>query len=97
MSYLLACRCQALAYARRLLALNDEAWGRLTHPAFEGTLNFGVPHDIIFPHVPVVLQRFAAESPRVKLQLHSVYTSGLKERLHDPFCCRRDSATPCLG
>ncbi|WP_415010961.1 LysR family transcriptional regulator [Amaricoccus sp.] len=72
---------QLLAYARRLLALNDEAWGRLTHPAFEGTLDFGVPHDIIFPHVPVVLQRFAAEYPRVKLQLHSLYTSGLREML----------------
>ncbi len=72
---------QLLAYARRLLALNDEAWGRLTHPAFEGQLDFGVPHDIIYPHVPVVLQRFAAEFPRVKLQLHSLYTSGLKEML----------------
>lgn len=70
---------QLLAYARRLLALNDEAWGRLTHPAFEGTLDFGVPHDIIYPHVPGVLRRFSAEYPRVKLQLHSLYTSGLKE------------------
>ncbi len=69
---------QLLAYARRLLALNDEAWGRLTHPAFEGTLEFGVPHDIIYPHVPLVLQRFAAAYPRVKLQLHSLYTGGLK-------------------
>lgn len=70
---------QLLAYARRLLALNDEAWGRLTHPAFEGTLDFGVPHDIIYPHVPGVLRQFSAEYPRVKLQLHSLYTSGLKE------------------
>lgn len=72
---------QLLAYARRLLALNDEAWGRLTHPAFEGAIDFGVPHDIIYPHVPGVLKRFAAEYPRVKLQLHSLYTSGLKELL----------------
>ena len=72
---------QLLAYARRLLALNDEAWGRLTHPAFEGVIDFGVPHDIIYPHVPGVLQRFAAAYPRVKLQLHSLYTSGLKEQL----------------
>ncbi len=72
---------QLLAYSRRLLALNDEAWGRLTHPAFEGELNFGVPHDIIYPHVPGVLQQFAAAYPRVKLQLHSLYTSGLKELL----------------
>ena len=72
---------QLLAYARRLLALNDEAWGRLTHPAFEGSLDFGVPHDIIYPYVPGVLQGFAAAYPRVKLQLHSLYTSGLKELL----------------
>ncbi len=70
---------QLLGYSRRLLALNDEALGRLTHPAFEGELDFGVPHDIIYPHVPAVLQRFAAAYPRVKLQLHSSYTSGLKE------------------
>ncbi len=70
---------QLLGYARRLLALNDEAYGRLTHPAFEGAIDFGVPHDIIYPRVPQVLQRFAAEYPRVKLRLHSLYTSGLKE------------------
>jgi DNA-binding transcriptional LysR family regulator len=70
---------QLLAYARRLLALNDEAWGRLTHPAFEGALDLGVPHDIIYPHIPGVLRQFAAEFPRVRLQLHSLYTSGLKE------------------
>ena len=70
---------QLLGYARRLLAVNDEAWGRLTHPAFEGAIDFGVPHDIIYPHVPMVLQRFAADYPRVKLRLHSLYSSGLKE------------------
>ena len=48
----------AVGYARRLLALNDEAWGRLTHPAFEGVLNFGVPQDIMYPHVPRVCRRF---------------------------------------
>ncbi len=71
---------QLLSYARRMLALNDEAWRRLTHPAFEGELQFGVPHDLVYPRVPQVLQRFAAEYPRVKLQLHSLYTSGLKEQ-----------------
>ena len=43
---------QLLGYARRMVALNDEAWGRMTNPAFEGEINFGVPHDIIYPHVP---------------------------------------------
>jgi DNA-binding transcriptional LysR family regulator len=40
---------QLAGYARRILALNDEAWGKLTDDAFEGELNFGVPHDVIYP------------------------------------------------
>jgi DNA-binding transcriptional LysR family regulator len=71
---------QLLGYARRLLALNDEAWGRLTHSCFEGEINFGVPHDVIYPRVPQVLQRAAAEYPRLKLRMHSLYTSGLKDQ-----------------
>lgn len=72
---------QLLGYARRMLDLNDEAWGRLTNQAFEGELNFGVPHDVIYPHIPRVLQRFAQEYPRVRVQLHSLGTSKLKEML----------------
>lgn len=69
---------QLLGYGKRLMALNDEAWGRLTHSAYEGAISFGVPHDIIYPHVPRVLQAFASAYPRVQVQLQSLYTSGLK-------------------
>lgn len=72
---------QLLGYARRMLALNDEAWGRLTNQAFEGEISFGVPHDVIHPHVPRVLQRFASLYPRVRVQLHSLFTSELKSLL----------------
>lgn len=72
---------QLVGYARRMLALNDEAWGRMTNQAFEGEINFGVPHDVIYPHVPRVVQRFAAEYPRVRVRLHSHYTADLKEML----------------
>jgi DNA-binding transcriptional LysR family regulator len=67
-----------LSYARRLLALNDEAWGRLTDSGYEGEINFGVPHDVIYPHIPHVLRRFSAEYPNVKLNLISSYTASLK-------------------
>ena len=67
-----------LSYARRLLALNDEAWGRLTDSGYEGEINFGVPHDVIYPHIPHVLRRFAAEYPNVKVNLISSYTTSLK-------------------
>lgn len=37
----------------------------------------GVPHDIVYPVIPKVLQRFNAEFPRVKVQLISSYTDAL--------------------
>lgn len=66
-----------LSYARRMVALNDEAWSRLTGTAFEGEVRLGVPSDIVYPHIPLVLQRFAREHPRVKVTLVSSYTRKL--------------------
>lgn len=68
-----------LGYARRMVALNDEIWSRMTHEDFEGELVFGVPHDIVYPHVPDVLRRFHREFPRVKVSLISSFTRGLQE------------------
>ena len=70
-----------LSYAKRIMALNDEAWGRLTSDDFEDEIVLGVPHDIVYPHIPKVLKQFAIEFPRVKVQLLSSYTTYLKERL----------------
>lgn len=77
---------QLLGYGRRLLALNDEVFARLTHQAFEGEITLGVPADIVYPHIPGVLKRFAATYPRVKVQLISSYTNRLK-RLFDRGDC----------
>lgn len=71
---------QLLSYARRMLALNDEAWGRLTRSDLEGEIVLGVPHDIVYPAIPRVLQRFAKEYPRVKVNLQSSFTLRLKEQ-----------------
>ncbi len=71
---------QLLGYGRRLLALNDEVYARLTDHAFEGELTLGVPSDIVYPYIPGVLQRFAAEFPRVRVQLLSSYTRRLKQQ-----------------
>jgi DNA-binding transcriptional LysR family regulator len=71
---------QLLSYGRRLLALNDEVWARMTDQAFEGVVSFGVPCDIVYPHVPRVLQQFAAEFPGVKVHLISSFTSKLREQ-----------------
>ena len=68
---------QLLGYARRMLDLNDEVYARLTHQAFEGELTLGVPHDIVYPAVPKVLQRFNAAYPRVRVHLVSSFTRNL--------------------
>ena len=71
---------QLLAYARRMVALNDEVIGRLTDQAYEGEIVLGVPHDIVYPAIPRVLQQFNATHPRVKVQLITSYTMTLKEQ-----------------
>lgn len=68
-----------LGYARRMVALNDEVWSRLTCDSFEGELRLGVPHDIVYPHIPAVLHRFHRAFPRVKVALTSSFTRRLKE------------------
>ena len=72
---------QMLGYGRRMLALNDEVWARMTDQAYEGEITLGVPSDIIYPYIPTVLQRFAAEYPGIKVNLLSSYTSRLKRQL----------------
>lgn len=69
---------QLLGYARRMVALNDEVIGRLTDQAFEGEVTLGVPHDIVYPLIPRVMQRFNAAYPRVKVKLFSSNSTELK-------------------
>jgi DNA-binding transcriptional LysR family regulator len=77
---------QLLSYARRMLALNDEVYGLLTLPQFEGEVVLGVPHDIVYPAIPQVLQRFARDFPKVKVRLLSSFTRGLREQFDRREC-----------
>jgi DNA-binding transcriptional LysR family regulator len=69
---------QLLSYARRIVELNDEVYGKLTNTVWEGEIVLGVPHDIIYPAIPNVMKAMQRDFPRVKLQLISSYTSDLK-------------------
>ncbi|MGJ8604306.1 MAG: LysR family transcriptional regulator [Marivita sp.] len=71
---------QLLTYARRIVDLNDEVYGKLTNTVWEGEIILGVPHDIIYPAIPNVMKAMQRDFPRVKVQLHSSYSSELKER-----------------
>jgi len=67
-----------VGYARRMLALNDEAWSRLSARDESGEIVLGVPFDIVYPAMPQVLRRFARDYPRVKVNLLSDYTRTLQ-------------------
>ncbi|MEX0282737.1 MAG: LysR family transcriptional regulator [Arenibacterium sp.] len=77
---------QLLGYAKRMVALNDELIARLTDNAFEGEVVLGVPHDIVYPAIPRVLQQFNAAYPRYRVQLISSNTRALKEQYERNEC-----------
>lgn len=74
---------QLLHFARQMLALNDEAWGRMTAPAYEGVIRLGVAPDIINPHIPRILSTFTRDFPKVQIQLTSDLTIYLKEQFEE--------------
>ncbi len=77
---------QLLHYSRKLVALNDEAWGKLTAEDYEGELRLGVPHDVIYPTIPQVLKKFSVEFPRMKVQLISAPSLSLKKQFAQGEC-----------
>lgn len=77
---------QLLGYGRRMLALNDEVLRRMTGEDYEGEIVLGVPADIIFPTIPIVLRQFARDWPRVKLTLVSSFTRSLKRQFDHGDC-----------
>lgn len=70
---------QLAGYGRRMLALNDEVFGKLTADEYEGEVRLGVPHDIIYPNVPRILKTFSAAFPRMKVHLVSAPSRSLKD------------------
>lgn len=70
-----------LLHARRLIALNDEIWGLMSAPDFEGTVRLGVPRDIVRPFMPPLLRSFNDAWPKVRLDLVCKSSTTLLERL----------------
>jgi DNA-binding transcriptional LysR family regulator len=58
-----------LAYARRMLALNDEAVRRMIAPPVEGRLRLGVADHFIPRNLAPVLAQFARTYPQVRLEV----------------------------
>lgn len=70
-----------VAYAQRLVALNDEVWSLMSAPDYEGEVRVGVPWDIVSPNIPPVLKRFDRTWPRVRVTLVAGITVELLEQL----------------
>ncbi|MCI4663558.1 MAG: LysR family transcriptional regulator [Neomegalonema sp.] len=68
---------ELLKDARRLIALNDEIWARMTRPEAAGQLVLGMPYDIVGLLAPPVIKRFTADHPDVKVSLLSPPTTEL--------------------
>jgi DNA-binding transcriptional LysR family regulator len=71
---------QLLHFANQMLAINDEAMGRLTSPDYEGQIRLGAPCDVIYPHIPGILKEFSRDFPRVQIKLSSGTTVNLKSQ-----------------
>lgn len=77
---------QLLSSARKMIAINDQIFSQMTDDAYEGVLILGVPHDIIYPSIPRVLQLFNADYPRMRVQLLSSWTMRLRELFAEGKC-----------
>ena len=67
-------------YARRLVALNDEAVTTFQRPELTGTVRFGTPDDYADRFLPEILARFARTHPLVTVDVDCLNTSVLFER-----------------
>ena len=70
-----------LLHAQKLLSLNDEVFGLMTAPEFEGDIKLGIPHDIVSPYAAPILSSFNKAWPRVRVGLVLAPSKALKEQL----------------
>ncbi|MDN5787088.1 LysR family transcriptional regulator [Pseudorhodobacter sp.] len=68
-----------ISYARRMMALNDEALMRLAPETFDVELRLGVPCDIIAPQMPAILRDLSIGYPKMRIKLVSSGSISLRE------------------
>lgn len=72
-----------LGYARRLLALNDEAVTAVRGPRVSGTLRFGLPQDFAETWFPATLAQFSRAHPQTQIAVTVGRNSELLQRLDE--------------
>lgn len=71
-----------LAYAQRILALNDEAVAVTRQVDIEGVLRVGVPLDFTAKYLPQVLARFSSSNPHVHIELRADRSAELLQKFN---------------
>ncbi|MDR5865197.1 LysR substrate-binding domain-containing protein [Halomonas koreensis] len=71
-----------LGHARRLLTLNDEAWGDMQERQVTGDLSLGIPEDYA-SLLPSVFSYFHQLYPAVRLQVHCGTSDDLVRRVRE--------------
>ncbi|WP_158814016.1 LysR substrate-binding domain-containing protein [Methylocapsa sp. S129] len=74
-----------IGYARRILVLNEEAFGRLREHALEGVVRLGVMDDYGAFVAPPLLASFAKAYPRIHIEMETGLTADMPNRLGDAF------------
>ncbi|WP_037281466.1 LysR substrate-binding domain-containing protein [Rubellimicrobium mesophilum] len=67
-------------FARRILALNDEALASLRQPSVAGRVRLGAPHEYTASLLPEFLGKFAQSHPNVMLEVTSDLSKNLLRR-----------------
>jgi DNA-binding transcriptional LysR family regulator len=70
-----------IEYARRLVAINDEAVSTFTKPELAGSVRFGTPDDYGERFLPEILARFSRTHPLITLEVEYINSTGLYERV----------------
>ncbi len=72
-----------LTYARRMIALRDEAWAAVVRPDVTGRVVIGVPDDYASSLFPPILKKFSATYPKVEIQVIGLPSLALAPKLRD--------------
>jgi DNA-binding transcriptional LysR family regulator len=72
-----------LTFARRMLALRDEAWAAVVQPDVSGRVVIGVPDDYASSLLPAILKKFSATYPRVEIQVVGLPSVALAPMVKD--------------
>ena len=70
-------------YARRLVAMNDEAVSTFSQPEINGTVRFGTPDDYADLFLPEILARFSRTHPQVNVDVECLQSADLAARIRN--------------